>query len=66
MLTNCFGSFTLIVLVKISGYTRNILCYVSAGDNRKIKPAYGAKNTQGSPIRMQSSSMSELPGCKQQ
>ena len=27
-LANCLSSFSPIVLVKISGYTRNILCYV--------------------------------------
>ena len=67
-LANCSGSFCLIVLVESSGYTRNILCYVSSGGNSEIKPAftkYGAKHTQGSSTGILSPSMSELPGYKQ-
>ena len=50
------------------GYTRFILCYVSAEENSKIKPAftkYGAKHTQCSSIRILLPSMSEMPECKQ-
>ena len=48
-LTNYSRYFSPIVPVKVSGYTRNILCYVIAGDNSVIKPAftnYGAKTHQ--------------------
>ena len=52
-LANCSSSVRTIVLVKSSWYTRIILCYVSEGENSKIKPAfakYEAKHTQGSSV----------------
>ena len=64
-LAKCLSSVCPIVLVKCSGYTRMILCYVSAGENRKMKPAftkYGAKHTEGSSNRILLPSMSEMPG----
>ena len=39
-LANCSSSVCLIVLVKSTGYTRTIFCYVSAGENSKSKPAF--------------------------
>ena len=43
--------FSPIVLIKVSGYTRSILCYIPARENSEIKPAftkYGVKHTHGS------------------
>ena len=51
-----FEPFHHILDISSHGYTRNILCYLSAGDNCEIKPAftkYGVKHIQESLIRIQ-------------